>query len=125
MKKTPTDIRLHNKSRYLEVAFEDETFYLPCEYLRINSPSAEVQGHGPGQEVLQSGKEQVNIVAIEPVGHYAVRLIFSDSHNSGLYSWDLLYRLGHERQALWQRYLQQLADAAIKREPQENDKYLA
>jgi DUF971 family protein len=125
MKKTPTDIRLHNKSRYLEVAFEDETFNLPCEYLRVYSPSAEVQGHGPGQEVLQSGKEQVNIVAIEPVGHYAVRLIFSDSHNSGLYSWDVLYRLGHERQTLWRRYLHRLADAAIEREPQESDKYLA
>lgn len=125
MKKTPTDIRLHNKSRYLEVSFEDETFNLPCEYLRVYSPSAEVKGHGPGQEVLQTDKEQVNIVAIEPVGHYAVRLIFSDSHNSGLYSWDVLYRLGHERQTLWQRYLHRLADAAIEREPQENDKYLA
>ena len=125
MKKTPTDIRLHNKSRYLEVTFADEVFNLPCEYLRINSPSAEVQGHGPGQEVLQTDKEQVNIVAIEPVGHYAVRLIFSDSHNSGLYSWDLLYRLGHERQILWQRHLQRLADAGFTREPQENDKYLA
>ena len=124
MKKIPTDIRLHKKSRYLEVAFEDETFNLPCEYLRVNSPSAEVQGHGPGQEVLQTGKEEVNIVAIEPVGHYAVRLIFSDSHNSGLYSWDLLYRLGHERQILWQRHLHRLADAGFAREPQENDKYL-
>jgi len=97
MNKTPTDIRLHSKSRLLEIVFEDETFMLPCEYLRVNSPSAEVKGHGPGQEVLQLNKEDVNIVAIEPVGHYAVRLIYSDSHNSGLYSWDYLYELGKNR----------------------------
>ena len=125
MKQTPLDIRLHSKSHLLEVKFEDEKFMLPCEYLRVYSPSAEVQGHGPGQEVLQTGKEEVNIVAIEPVGHYAVRLIFSDSHNSGIYSWDHLYKLGHERQALWQDYLNRLADAGVQREAQSSDTYLA
>jgi len=124
MKRTPSDIRLHSKSRYLEVKYEDEIFNLPCEYLRVHSPSAEVQGHGPGQEVLQIGKEDVNIVAIEPVGHYAVRLIFSDSHNSGLYSWDVLYKLGHERQTLWQKYLERLKEAGIERQSQTNDHFL-
>lgn len=124
MKHTPTDIRLHSKSRLLEVSFADETFILPCEYLRVNSPSAEVQGHGPGQEVLQTGKERVNIVAIEPVGNYAVRLIFSDAHNSGIYSWDILYRLGHNRQEIWQQYLKRLADAGVERQPQPSDIHL-
>lgn len=125
MKKTPSDIRLYSKSRYLEITFEDELFKLPCEYLRVHSPSAEVKGHGPGQEVLQIGKEDVNIVAIEPVGHYAVRLIFSDSHNSGLYSWDVLYQLGHERQKLWQAYLRRLTEAGVKRDPQASDEFLS
>jgi len=124
MKKTPKDIRLHSKSRILEIIFDDEEFHLPCEYLRVYSPSAEVQGHGPGQEVLQSDKEQVNIVAIEPVGHYAVRLIFSDSHNSGIYSWDILYDLGKRRQTKWTEYLQRLETAGIAREPQANDSLL-
>ena len=123
MKKTPTDIRLHSKSRFVEIVFEDEIFKLTCEYLRVHSPSAEVQGHGPGQEVLQVGKENVNVVAIEPVGHYAVRLIFSDAHNSGLYSWDILYDLGHHRQRYWQAYLAKLADAGIERESQTNDHF--
>lgn len=125
MKQTPQDIRLHSKSRLLQIQFQDETFYLPCEYLRVHSPSAEVQGHGPGQEVLQTNKEGVNIVAIEPVGNYAVRLIFSDSHNSGIYSWDILYRLGHERQKNWQHYLDRLQSAGIDRTPQESDNYLS
>ena len=124
MKKTPKDIRLHSKSKVLEIVFDDEEFQLPCEYLRVYSPSAEVQGHGPGQEVLQSGKEQVNIVAIEPVGHYAVRLIFSDSHNSGIYSWDILYDLGCCRQTKWAEYLQRLEAAGIAREPQASDTLL-
>lgn len=124
MNKTPTDIRLHSKSRLLEVVFDDETFVLPCEYLRVHSPSAEVKGHGPGQEVLQLNKEAVNIVAIEPVGNYAVRLIYSDSHNSGLYSWDYLYELGAERQVKWLDYLDRLAEAGETREPQPNDNYL-
>ena len=124
MNKTPTDIRLHSKSRLLEVVFDDETFLLPSEYLRVHSPSAEVKGHGPGQEVLQLNKEAVNIVAIEPVGNYAVRLIYSDSHNSGLYSWDYLYELGAERQVKWLDYLDRLAEAGEIREPQPNDNYL-
>ncbi|MBX2849062.1 MAG: DUF971 domain-containing protein [Acidiferrobacterales bacterium] len=125
MKHTPTDIRLHSKSKLLEVSFEKEVFSLPCEYLRVHSPSAEVKGHGPGQEVLQLSKEDVNIVAIEPVGQYAVRLIFSDSHNSGLYSWDFLYELGSNRQKFWQKYLARLADAGQTREAQPNDRYLS
>jgi len=124
MNKTPTDIRLHSKSRLLEITFADETFMLPCEYLRVHSPSAEVKGHGPGQEVLQLNKEEVNIVAIEPVGNYAVRLIYSDSHNSGLYSWDYLHELGTSRYCKWQDYLAQLKAAGKTREPQENDNYL-
>ena len=90
----------------------------------MHSPSAEVKGQGPGQEVLQLDKEDVNIVAIEPVGAYAVRLIFSDSHNSGLYSWDYLYELGSERQAKWLVYLNDLEKAGVTRQPQDNDKYL-
>lgn len=125
MNQTPSDIRLHQKSRTLEVVFNDERFILPCEYLRVHSPSAEVQGHGPGQEVLQKGKEEVNIVAIEPVGHYAVRLIFSDAHNSGIYSWDVFYNLGQHRQEKWQHYLQCLAEAGVERKPQASDHYLA
>ena len=125
MNKTPIDIRLHQKSRYLKIVFDDAQFNLPCEYLRVHSPSAEVKGHGPGQEVLQTGKEQVNIVAIEPVGHYAVRLIFSDSHSSGLYSWDVLYDLGQHRTAKWADYLKRLSDAGIKRETQATDYFLA
>lgn len=124
MKHTPTDIRLHTKSRVLEICFNDELFTLPCEYLRVHSPSAEVKGHGPGQETLQTHKEEVNIVAIEPVGHYAVRLVFSDSHNSGLYSWDYLYELGSQRLVKWQCYLTKLKSEGIVREAQSNDQYL-
>ncbi len=124
MKYIPTDIRLHTKSRLLEVVFDDQSFKLPCEYLRVYSPSAEVKGHGPGQEVLQVGKEAVNIVSVEPVGNYAVRLIYSDSHNTGLYSWDYLYELGSQRLAKWQDYLARLDGADVKREAQENDQYL-
>lgn len=124
--KTPTNIALHQQSRVLDITFEpNEVFKLPCEYLRVYSPSAEVRGHGPGQEVLQVGKEQVNIIAIEPIGHYAVRLVFDDSHNSGLYSWDYLYELGAERHDKWQAYLQRLADAGHQRAPQQNDQYLS
>lgn len=124
MNKTPTDIRLHKKSKLLEVVFSDKQFMLPCEYLRVHSPSAEVKGHGPGQEVLQIGKEDVNIVAIEPIGQYAVRLIFSDSHNSGLYSWDILYDLGEHKLAKWQAYLERLKHAGVSRVGQANDRYL-
>ncbi len=113
----PTDIRLHQVTRKLEITFDDgASFSLPCEFLRVYSPSAEVRGHGPGQEVLQVGKESVNIVAIEPVGLYAIRLIFSDEHDTGLYSWDYLYDLGQRQDALWQTYLDRLAAAGIQRQ---------
>jgi DUF971 family protein len=112
----PTDIRLHQLSRKLEISFDDGSrFSLPCEYLRVHSPSAEVRGHGPGQEVLQTGKEDVNVVEIEPVGQYAIKLTFSDGHDTGLYSWDYLHDLGINQQALWQSYLDRLATAGIAR----------
>lgn len=120
----PSEIKLHSKQRVVKIAFDDEEFHLPCEYLRVFSPSAEVKGHGPGQEVLQTNKEDVNIVAIEPVGQYAVRLIFSDSHNSGLYSWDYLHHLCVHKQQNWQNYQQRLQEAGHQREPQANDQYL-
>ncbi len=114
----PTDIRLHRKSKILDLIFEDgASFQLPCEYLRVLSPSAEVRGHGPGQEVLQVGKRQVNIDAVEPIGQYAVKLVFDDGHNSGLYTWDYLYTLGVEQSSLWSDYLQRLEDAEESREP--------
>lgn len=112
----PTDIKLHQMSRRLEIAFDNGMhFVLPCEYLRVYSPSAEVRGHGPGQEVLQTGKEDVNIVGIEPVGHYAVKLTFSDGHDTGLYSWDYLFDLCMRHEQLWQQYLDRLATAGIQR----------
>jgi DUF971 family protein len=112
----PTDIRLHQKSRVLELTFNDGArFRLPCELLRVYSPSAEVRGHGPGQEVLQVGKEDVNIKAIEPVGTYAIKLVFDDGHDSGLYSWDLLYRLGARQEELWNDYLERLRQAGHER----------
>lgn len=113
----PTEIRLHRQSRLLEVRFGDETFELPCEYLRVYSPSAEVRGHGPGQEVLQTGKENVTINAIEPVGNYAVKLCFDDGHDSGLYTWELLYDLGARKHKLWQDYLERLQQAGYRRRP--------
>ncbi len=113
----PTDIKLHTKSRRLEVTFDsDETFFLPCEYLRVNSPSAEVQGHGPGQKVLVTGKQQVGIKAIHPVGHYAVMLEFDDGHNTGIYSWQTLYELGKEQDVRWQQYLDALRAAGESRD---------
>ena len=115
----PTDIRLHQASRKLEVVFDDGAhFHLSCEFLRVYSPSAEVRGHGPGQEVLQVGKEDVNIVGIEPVGLYAVKLTFSDGHDSGLYSWDYLYEIGSRQTELWQAYLARLAAAGHARKGQ-------
>ncbi len=112
----PTDIKLHQASRQLEIAFDDDMhFTLPCEFLRVYSPSAEVRGHGAGQEVLQTGKEDVNIVGIEPVGHYAIKLIFTDGHDTGLYSWDYLYDLGQKQSQLWAEYLTRLMAAGIKR----------
>lgn len=113
----PTDIRLHQQSARLEVVFEDgRVFDLPCEYLRVYSPSAEVRGHSPDQAVLQTGKENVNICDIEPVGNYAVKLVFDDGHDTGLFTWDYLYELGEHREAYWRRYLEALRAAGVTRE---------
>ena len=115
----PTAITLHKKSRVLEISFADgKTFKLPCELLRVYSPSAEVRGHGPGQEVLQVGKKDVEITEVEPVGTYAVKLCFSDGHDTGLYSWDLLYEYGLNQDELLSRYLKRLEEAGASREPQ-------
>ncbi len=117
-KPRPTKIVLHQQSRMLEVAFDDDRiFNLSCEYLRVFSPSAEVRGHGPGQEVLQIGKENVNISAVESVGAYAVKLIFDDGHDSGIYSWETLYELGSQQEAYWQTYLEELEKAGYERQP--------
>ncbi len=114
----PTEIKLHQKSRILEVAFDDDKrFSLSCEYLRVFSPSAEVRGHGPGQEVLQVGKRDVEIKDIEPVGAYAVKLVFSDGHDTGLYSWDYLYELGETQESSWKSYLARLEQAGASRDP--------
>lgn len=114
----PTEIKLHQKSRVLEITFDDGAhFKLPCEYLRVYSPSAEVRGHGPGQEILQLGKENVNITAIEPVGTYAVCLFFDDEHSTGIYSWEYLHDLGVNHEANWKRYLERLEAAGHKRKP--------
>ncbi len=113
----PTEIKLRQASRILEVAFEDGArFELPCEYLRVFSPSAEVRGHGPGTETLVTGKETVNITAIEPVGNYAVRLVFDDGHSTGLYSWNILHDLGVNQALHWQDYLRRLAEAGHQRQ---------
>ena len=115
---TPSEIRLRRKSRLLSVSFDDgSSFDFPFEYLRVYSPSAEVKGHGPGQEVLQLGKRDVEITAIEPVGHYAVRLVFDDGHNTGLYTWKYLYELGNDQADNWQRYLDRLKAAGYADRP--------
>jgi DUF971 family protein len=112
----PTEINLHQVSRVLDIAFEDgRAFSLPVEYLRVFSPSAEVRGHGPGQEVLQVGKREVNISAIEPVGVYAVKFVFSDGHDTGIYSWEYLYELGTKQDANWKTYLARLQAAGKDR----------
>ncbi len=112
----PTEIQLHKQSRVLEISYEDGSrFELPCEYLRVYSPSAEVAGHGPGQEVLQIGKEGVGIDAVEPVGTYGVKLVFDDGHNTGIYVWDYLYELGAQQAEKWQRYLDRLKQAGYER----------
>ena len=112
----PTSITLHRASHALEVAYDSgESFRLPAEYLRVNSPSAEVQGHGPGQKVLVAGKRDVNIDAVEPVGNYAVLLRFSDGHATGLYSWDVLHELGRDQARNWQAYLDALAAGGLSR----------
>jgi DUF971 family protein len=113
----PTAITLHQASRQLEIGFDDgAVFQIPFELMRVYSPSAEVQGHGPGQEVLQTGKREVGIDKLELVGHYALQPSFTDGHDSGLFPWDLLYRLGAEHEALWQRYLDRLAEAGVDRD---------
>jgi DUF971 family protein len=114
----PTEIKLHQASRVLELAFNDGAhFRLSYEFLRVHSPSAEVRGHGPGQETLQTGKRDVAIKEVESVGHYAIRPTFSDGHDSGIYSWDYLHDLGQRHDELWQRYLARLAEAGASRDP--------
>jgi DUF971 family protein len=117
----PTEIKLHQASRAMELNFADGTnFRMPYEYLRVYSPSAEVRGHGPGQETLQVGKREVAITDVEAVGHYAIRPKFSDGHETGIYSWEYLYDLGVRQQDLWQRYLGRLAAAGASRDPDPN-----
>src|SRR5882724_8690610 len=112
----PTEIKLRKASRVLEVSFGDGSrFQLPFEYLRVHSPSAEVKGHGPGQEVLVLGKENVGIRAVEPIGQYAVKIVFDDGHDTGLFTWRYLYELGRDQATLWQRYQERRAQAAIKK----------
>ena len=113
----PTALTVHQSSRVLEITFDDgRTFRIPFELMRVYSPSAEVQGHGPGQEVLQTGKRNVGIDAIEPVGHYAVQPRFSDGHDSGIFTWELLYRLGAEEAEHWARYEKRLKEAGVERD---------
>ena len=112
----PTEIKLHQVSNILEISFDNGSmFQLPSEYLRVYTPSAEAVGHAPGQEILQTGKEDVSIRKIKPVGNYAITPVFSDGHNSGIYTWDLLYKLGAEYQTLWANYLNKLEAAGHKR----------
>lgn len=114
---TPTALTVHSQSRILEIAFSDGAqFNIPFELMRIYSPSAEVQGHGPGQEVLQTGKRDINVVELEPVGNYAVKPVFSDGHESGLFTWDYLYFLGSQQDKLWSDYTVRLAAAGVERD---------
>ncbi|MBX3655261.1 MAG: DUF971 domain-containing protein [Ramlibacter sp.] len=114
---TPVSLTVHRQSRVLEVAFSDgASFRIPFELMRVCSPSAEVQGHGPGQETLQTGKREVDIIALAPVGNYAVQPTFSDGHDSGIFSWDYLYRLGRDEHELWASYEQRLAAAGLQRD---------
>ncbi|MEP5763961.1 MAG: DUF971 domain-containing protein [Halieaceae bacterium] len=113
----PTVIKLHQQSRTLELGYDDQSFELSCELLRVYSPSAEVRGHGPGQEVLQAGKKNVSITKISPVGNYALQLHFDDGHDTGLYSWDYLRELCDNRDQYWKSYLQQLHEAGASRDP--------
>ncbi len=114
---TPVEIKLHQKSRFMEISFSDgQRFELSFELLRVYSPSAEVRGHGPGQETLQTGKREVTIVTLDPVGAYAVQPHYSDGHATGIYSWDYLYELGTNRESRWRDYLQRLKDAGASRE---------
>ena len=110
----PTELTVHQKSRLLDIAFDDGgAFSLPFELLRVYSPSAEVKGHGPGQEVLQVGKREVGIRGVEPVGNYGIKPLFTDGHDTGIYTWDYLYQLGREHDVLWQAYLERLAAAGF------------
>lgn len=114
---TPESLTLHGQSRVLEVGFSDgSVFRIPFELMRVCSPSAEVQGHGPGQEVLQTGKREVDIVSLEPVGNYGVKPTFSDGHDSGIFSWDYLYFLGTQQTELWQDYERRLQEAGVDRD---------
>ena len=114
---TPTALTVHKQSRLLEIAFSDGAqFSIPFELMRVYSPSAEVQGHGPGQEILQTGKREVNVVELEPIGNYAVKPVFSDGHESGIFSWDYLYKLGSEQQQLWDDYNRRLQVAGVARD---------
>jgi len=116
MSATPVEIKLRKTSRLLVVQFDDgKSFDLPFEYLRVHSPSADVKGHGPGQEVLQTGKEDVSVTSVEPIGHYAVRLVFDDGHDTGLYTWEYLYELGEQQAENWQSYLDRLKTAGYAR----------
>ena len=115
---TPTEIRLKRAERVLEVVFDDSArFTLPAEYLRVESPSAEVQGHAPDQKVIVSGRREVGIIRVEPVGHYAIRIVFDDLHDSGIYSWDYLYQLGAEQAERWAAYEAELAAKGLSRDP--------
>ena len=115
---TPTEIRLKRAERVLEVVFDDGArFTLPAEYLRVESPSAEVQGHAPDQKVIVSGRREVGIIRLEPVGHYAIRIVFDDLHDSGIYSWDYLYQLGAEQAERWAAYEAELAARGLSRDP--------
>ena len=114
---TPTALTVHNQSRILEIAFSDgKAFNIPFELMRVYSPSAEVQGHGPGQEVLQTGKREINLLELEPIGNYAVKPVFSDGHESGIFSWDYLYFLGNEQNRLWDDYNRRLQAAGAERD---------
>ncbi len=115
--KTPQKVQLHKKSKVLELVYGDGSFRLPAEYLRVYSPSAEVKGHGPGQEVLQTGKQNVGIDGLESAGNYAIRITFSDGHDSGIYTWDYLYDLGNKQEKYWQDYLRRLNESGKSRDP--------
>lgn len=114
---TPSEVKLRRKSNLLELRFGEEVFQLPAEFLRVHSPSAEVRGHGPGQAQLQSGKIGVALAGIEPQGNYALRLVFDDGHNSGIFTWDYLYDLGRHQEKYWEEYLTSLAAAGKSRDP--------
>ena len=114
---TPTALTVHGQSRFLEIVFSDgAAFKIPFELMRVYSPSAEVQGHGPGQAILQTGKREIGIIALEPIGNYAVKPVFSDGHDSGLFTWDYLYHLGADQSQLWDEYLGKLQAAGLERD---------